>query len=77
MAQLFNVADRDEYLAYSRRLGGSAGARRACARARQSRETAAPDIKPRSVMILVEWAWRPSLPLTNKGMFESDATTAS
>jgi uncharacterized protein (DUF1330 family) len=54
---LFNVADRDEYLAYSRRSakevqthGGRVVA------LGKFREAAAGDIKPRSVMILVEWA---------------------
>jgi hypothetical protein len=37
---LFNVADRAEYLAYSRR---------------SAKEVEAGDIKPRTVMILVEW----------------------
>ena len=54
---LFNVADRDEYLAYSRRSakevrthGGRVVA------LGKFREAAAGDIKPRTVMILVEWA---------------------
>ncbi len=54
---LFNVADRDEYLAYSRRSskevqthGGRVVA------LGKFRETVAGNIKPRTVMILVEWA---------------------
>ena len=53
---LFNVADRDEYLAYSRRSakGVQAHGGRVVALGK-FREAAAGDIKPRSVMILVEW----------------------
>jgi uncharacterized protein (DUF1330 family) len=54
---LFNVADRDEYLAYSRRSVKEVRAHggRVVALGKFS-EAAAGDIKPRSVMILVEWA---------------------
>jgi len=53
---LFNVADRDEYLAYSRRSANEVQAHggRVVALGRFS-ETVAGDIKPRHVMILVEW----------------------
>src|SRR5215467_7770981 len=53
---LFNVADRDEYLAYSRRSAKEVQAHggRVIALGKL-REVAAGDIKPRSVMILVEW----------------------
>jgi uncharacterized protein (DUF1330 family) len=53
---LFNVADRDEYLAYSRRSAKEVQAHggRVVALGK-FREAAAGDIKPRSVMILVEW----------------------
>ncbi len=54
---LFNVADRDEYLAYSKRSyqevlahGGKVIA------LGKFREAAKGDIKPRQVLILVEWA---------------------
>jgi len=54
---LFNVADRDEYMAYSRRShqevmahGGKVVA------IGKFREAAAGEIKPRQVLILVEWA---------------------
>src|SRR5580704_86501 len=54
---LFNVADRDEYLAYSRRSVKEVQAHggRVVALGKFC-EAAAGDIKPRSVMILVEWA---------------------
>src|SRR3984957_16510369 len=54
---LFNVADRDEYLAYSRRSVKEVQAHggRVVALGK-FREAAAGDIKPRTVMILVEWA---------------------
>ena len=54
---LFNVADRDEYLAYSRRSAKEVQAHggRVVALGK-FREAAAGDIKPRTVMILVEWA---------------------
>jgi len=54
---LFNVADRDEYLAYSRRSAKevvSHGGR--VVALGKFRETVAGDIKPRTVMILVEWS---------------------
>jgi uncharacterized protein (DUF1330 family) len=53
---LFNVADRDEYLAYSRRSAKEVQAHggRVVALGK-FRETVAGDIKPRTVMILVEW----------------------
>lgn len=54
---LFNVSNKDEYLAYSRRSakevkvhGGRVVA------LGKFRETAAGDIAPRSVLIVVEWA---------------------
>lgn len=54
---LFNVADKDEYLAYSRRSvrevqthGGRVIA------LGKFREAAVGDIEPRQVLILVEWA---------------------
>lgn len=54
---LFNVADRGEYLAYSRRSAKEVRAHggRVVALGK-FREAAAGDIKPRAVMILVEWA---------------------
>jgi uncharacterized protein (DUF1330 family) len=56
---LFNVVDRDEYLAYSRRSVKEVRAHggRVVALGK-FREVVAGDIKPRSVMILVEWASR-------------------
>ena len=53
---LFNVADRDEYLAYSRRSAKEVHAHggRVVALGKL-REAAVGDIKPRTVMILVEW----------------------
>ena len=53
---LFNVADKDEYLAYSRRSAREVQAHggRVVALGR-FREAAAGDINPRQVMILVEW----------------------
>src|ERR1700722_15056043 len=54
---LFNVADRDEYLAYSRRSVKEVQAPRGRVVALgKFREATAGEIKPRSVMILVEWA---------------------
>src|SRR2546430_17514664 len=54
---LFDIASRDEYLAYSKRSakevaahGGRVGA------LGKFREAAAGDIRPRTVLILVEWA---------------------
>jgi uncharacterized protein (DUF1330 family) len=54
---LFDVANRDEYLAYSRRSVTEVHAHggRVIALGK-FREAAAGDIRPRSVMILVEWA---------------------
>jgi uncharacterized protein (DUF1330 family) len=54
---LFNVADRDEYLAYSRRSAKEVQAHGGRVLALgKFREAAAGDIKPRTVLILVEWA---------------------
>lgn len=53
---LFNVADRDEYLAYSRRSVQEVGAHGGHVVALgKFREAAAGDIEPRTVMILVQW----------------------
>jgi uncharacterized protein (DUF1330 family) len=54
---LFNVADRAEYLAYSRRSAKEVQAHggRVVALGR-FQEAVTGDIKPRTVMILVEWA---------------------
>ena len=54
---LFDVADRAEYLAYSRRSAKEVQAHggRVVALGK-FREVAAGNIQPRSVMILVEWA---------------------
>ena len=57
---LFDVADREEYLAYSRRSARRSRARhggRVLALGR-FRESAAGDIAPRQVLILVEWESR-------------------
>jgi uncharacterized protein (DUF1330 family) len=53
---LFNVADRDEYLAYSKRSAREVQAHggRVVALGR-FREAAAGEIAPRQVLILVEW----------------------
>jgi uncharacterized protein (DUF1330 family) len=53
---LFNVADRDEYLAYSKRSAREVQAHggRVVALGR-FREAAASEIAPRQVLILVEW----------------------
>ena len=53
---LFNVADRDEYLAYSRRSAKEVQAHggRVVALGK-FREAVAGDIRPRTVRILVEW----------------------
>ena len=53
---LFNVADRNEYLAYSRRSSKEVQAHggRVVALGR-FREVMAGEIKPRTVLILVEW----------------------
>ncbi len=54
---LFNVSNKDEYLAYSRRSAKEVKAHggRVVALGK-FRETAAGDIAPRSVLIVVEWA---------------------
>ena len=53
---LFNVADRDEYLAYSRRSSKEVQAHGGRVVALGSfREVVAGEIKPRTVLILVEW----------------------
>lgn len=54
---LFNVANKDEYPAYSRRSSAEVKAhgRRVIALGK-FREAAAGDITPRNVLILVEWA---------------------
>jgi len=53
---LFNIADRDEYLAYSRRSPKEVQAHGGRVVALGGfREAAAGNIKPRNVMILVEW----------------------
>jgi uncharacterized protein (DUF1330 family) len=56
---LFNVRNRDEYLAYSRRSAAEVAAHggRVVALG-QFQESLAGDIEPREVMILVEWASR-------------------
>ncbi len=56
---LFDVADRDEYLAYSRRSAREVAAHggRVIALGK-FRESMTGDISPRSVMIVVEWASR-------------------
>jgi uncharacterized protein (DUF1330 family) len=56
---LFNVADRSEYLAYSRRSAREVQAHggRVVALGKFS-EAAAGDIAPRTVLVLVEWASR-------------------
>lgn len=53
---LFNVSNRDEYLAYSRRSAKEVAAHggRVVALGKY-RESAAGDIEPRSVMVVVEW----------------------
>ena len=53
---LFDVADREEYLAYSRRSAQEVGAHggRVIALGK-FREAAVGDIAPRTVLILVEW----------------------
>jgi len=53
---LFDVADRDEYLAYSRRSAREVGRHggRVVALG-QFREAVTGDISPRQVLILVEW----------------------
>lgn len=58
---LFDVADKDEYLAYSRRSAQEVGKHggRVVALGK-FREAEVGDIAPRNVMILVEWASRES-----------------
>jgi uncharacterized protein (DUF1330 family) len=58
---LFNVANRDEYMAYSRRSAKEVQAHggRVVALGK-FREAAAGEIEPRTVLILVEWASRES-----------------
>lgn len=53
---LFNVSDKEEYLAYSRRSRGAVAAHggRVVALGK-FREAASDSIEPRAVMILVEW----------------------
>ncbi len=53
---LFNVSNRDEYLAYSRRSVDAVAAHggRVVALGKY-RETAAGEVEPREVMIVVEW----------------------
>ena len=59
---LFNVASREEYLAYSRRSAKEVQAHGGRVVAiGKLRETAVGDIKPRSVMIVVEWESREAL----------------
>lgn len=56
---LFDIADRDEYLAYSRRSAKAVEAHggRVVALGR-FRESVLGDVEPRQVLILVEWASR-------------------
>lgn len=56
---LFDVSNREEYLAYSRRSAREVGAHggRVVALGK-FREVAVGDIEPRTVLILVEWASR-------------------
>lgn len=53
---LFNISSREEYLAYSRRSAAEVAAHggRVVALGKY-RETAAGEIEPRNVLILVEW----------------------
>lgn len=53
---LFNISSREEYLAYARRSAGEVARHggRVIALGRY-RETAAGEIEPRNVLILVEW----------------------
>jgi uncharacterized protein (DUF1330 family) len=54
---LFNVANRDEYLAYSRRSAREVEAHGGKVVALgKFREAAAGDVEPRQVLIVVEWA---------------------
>jgi len=53
---LFNVSNRDEYLTYSRRSAAEVGAHGGKVLALgKFRESAAGELEPRNVMILVEW----------------------
>lgn len=56
---LFNVSDKEEYMAYSRRSPGEVAAHggRVVALGK-FREAAAGDVEPRTVFILVEWESR-------------------
>jgi len=56
---LFNIADRDEYLAYSRRSAREVQAHdgRVVALGK-FREAASGEIEARAVLILVEWAYK-------------------
>ena len=56
---LFDVTDRDEYLAYARRSAAEVAAHggRVVALGKY-RETVSGDLAPRQVLILVEWASR-------------------
>jgi len=56
---LFDIADRDEYLAYSRRSAGEVERHggRVVALGRFN-ESIAGDVEPRQVLILVEWSSR-------------------
>ena len=59
---LFNVADRDEYLAYSRRSAKEVQAHGGKVVALgKFREAAIGDIKQRNVLILVEWKSKEAL----------------
>jgi uncharacterized protein (DUF1330 family) len=54
---IFNISNRDDYRAYSRRSAKEVQAHRGRVIALgKFREAAAGDISPRSVLILVEWA---------------------
>ncbi|WP_416338717.1 DUF1330 domain-containing protein [Mesotoga prima] len=56
---LFDVSNKEEYLAYSRRSIQEVQARGGCVVALgKFRESVLGDITPRSVLILVEWASR-------------------
>jgi uncharacterized protein (DUF1330 family) len=56
---LFDVADREEYLAYSRRSAREVAAHGGHVVALgRFRDSVAGDIEPRQVLILVEWASR-------------------
>ena len=58
---LFNVADKTEYLAYVRRSGAEVAAHGGRVIAiGKFRESVAGDIQPRQVMLLVEWNSRQS-----------------